>query len=147
MDFKKVMIPIDESPLSIIGLERGLALAAKLSAEVALVHVVDSRIITAETGFPAAKLLEELRKSGRSLLDRALAKATSGKAVPWTFIREGVPAKEIVAAANEWGTDVIVIATHGRSGVSRFFMGSTAEEVLRHATCPVLTVKFQPDYS
>lgn len=56
-------------------------------------------------------------------------------------LAEGDPAKEIVRAAVEAGCGLIVMATHGRSGLQRLLMGSVAEEVLRHAPCPVLTVK------
>ena len=57
------------------------------------------------------------------------------------LLREGPPAKEIVQTANENACDLIVMGMHGRTGLRRLLLGSVAEEVLRHATCPVLTVK------
>jgi nucleotide-binding universal stress UspA family protein len=59
-------------------------------------------------------------------------------------LREGDPATEILALAQEIGCDLIVIGTHGRTGVGRLLMGSVAEAVLRRAPCPVLTVKGLP---
>ena len=56
-------------------------------------------------------------------------------------VRYGIPYDEIVTAAHEMKADLIVISTHGRSGLSRAMMGSTAERIVRHATCPVLTVR------
>ena len=56
-------------------------------------------------------------------------------------VREGEPHSEIVAAAEELATDLIVLSTHGRTGIAHVFLGSTAEKVVRHAGCPVLIVR------
>ncbi|MFN8515911.1 MAG: universal stress protein [Thermomicrobiales bacterium] len=58
-----------------------------------------------------------------------------------TLLREGAPASDIVAAAQEWQADLIVVGTHGRGGLGRLVLGSVAESVLRDAPCPVLVVR------
>lgn len=68
------------------------------------------------------------------------AAAISGNAQAWKFLREGTPWKEIVESAREWPADLIVVGTHGRSGLTRLLFGSTAEGVVRHARSPVVVV-------
>jgi len=75
----------------------------------------------------------------RGLLDTAAA-AMSGHAQAWKFLREGMPWREIVESAREWPADLIVVGTHGRSGLTRLLFGSTAEGVVRHARSPVVVV-------
>jgi universal stress protein family protein len=70
----------------------------------------------------------------------AAAPQRTGVPPPWQFLREGKAADQILAAAREWEADVIVIGTHGRTGVSRIVLGSTAESVVRHGSCPVLVM-------
>ncbi|HLF70653.1 MAG TPA: universal stress protein, partial [Dehalococcoidia bacterium] len=63
---------------------------------------------------------------------------------PWRFLKVGKPAPEIIAAAKEWRADLIVIASHGRSGLGRLVLGSVAQAVVHEAHCPVLIVR-SPD--
>jgi nucleotide-binding universal stress UspA family protein len=73
---------------------------------------------------------------------RELATAEIGSSVAWKpIIRQGRPATEIVEAAREIEADLIVIATHGHTGLKHVLLGSVAENVVRHAPCPVLTVR------
>ena len=68
-------------------------------------------------------------------------------APPLEFLAIGAPVEEIVKAAQDWPADMIVIASHGRSGVRRLLLGSVAEGVMRHAACPVLVVRAKRDCS
>jgi nucleotide-binding universal stress UspA family protein len=136
----RVLIAIDESPFAAKALDAGAALARLTGAQVGLVFVVDPRgAVAPEGGVSAGEMLDILRAEGKQLLRSAEGKAAL-PAKPWHFLREGHPADEIVAAAREWGASYIVIGTHGRTGVSRLLMGSTAEAVVRHAPCPVLII-------
>ena len=90
-------------------------------------------------GIPAGESLATLKRECQAFL--AAAAQRSGEPPPWQFLRERKPADEILAAAREWEADAIVIGTHGRSGMSRLVLGSTAESVVRQALCPVLVVK------
>lgn len=78
-----------------------------------------------------SKLRFVLFKSGRERPDDLIKRVSPEIAQPGTILKDGIPGEEIVASAREWGADLIVIATHGRSGRSRFLMGSPAESILR----------------
>ncbi len=141
MTFRRVLIALDSSAIAAHALEVALGLARALGAEVALVHVVDPKLaIAPEAGVPAATLMAEAKREGQELLTAAAARAAS-PAPPWQFLREGKPSGEVIAAAREWAADLIVLGTHGRSGVARAVLGSTAEAVVRHAPCPVVVVR------
>lgn len=140
MTFGRILIALDESALAAHAVTVGCDLANALNADVALVYVLDPTLAyLPESGIPAADLMAELKREGERLLSAAAKRRGDNPA--WHFLREGKPADELLATAREWNADLIVIGTHGRSGVSRLVMGSTAESVLRRATCPVLIVK------
>ena len=141
MGFQRVLIALDASPVAVHAVEVGSELANSLRAQIALVHVVDPKGASApEGGLPASVVLDDLRQEGRQLLKAASARI-GGDPPPWEYLIEGNPSREIVKAATEWKADLIVMGTHGRSGISRAFLGSTAEWVVRHSAIPVLTVR------
>jgi nucleotide-binding universal stress UspA family protein len=141
MPFHRVLIALDGSAIAAHALDVGMTLAQALGAEVSLVYVVDPTVaVLPESGVPPARLLAELRSEGHELLAAAAARIGSTPP-PWQFLREGKPPEEIVAAAQEWSADLIVVGTHGRGGLSRIVLGSTAESVLRQALCPVVVVR------
>jgi nucleotide-binding universal stress UspA family protein len=140
MSFRRILIALDDSAIAAHAVEVGTELAAALKAQAALVYVVEPGLaFEPDGGIPAAELLAALKRECQAFL--AAAAQPSGDPPPWQFLREGKPADEILAAAREWEADAIVIGTHGRSGVSRLVLGSTAESVVRQAPCPVLVVK------
>jgi nucleotide-binding universal stress UspA family protein len=140
MTFGRVLIALDESALAAHAVAAGCDLARALKADIALVYVVDPTLaFLPESGIPAADLMAELKREGERLLSAAAKRI--GDSPTWQFVRMGKPADEVLAAAREWNADLIVIGTHGRSGMSRLVMGSTAESVLRRAACPVLVVR------
>lgn len=140
MDFSKVLIAVDGSRHSDHALEVGLALARRLSAEVGLVTVVDpSPAVTVEAGVPSADILSLLRQEAAGVLEKA--RAAAGGLNVTAHQREGSPAAEILQTAREWGASLIVVGSHGRSGLGRLLMGSTAEHVARHAGVPVLLTR------
>src|SRR5574341_2290068 len=138
MPVGRVLIALDGSALAAHAVEVGMGLVQALGAEAALVHVVDPKLATApEGGIQAAELFADLKRTGQALLTAA-ATRLAGTVPPWQFLREGPPAREIIAAAREWHADLLVLGTHGRSGLARMVLGSTAEAVVRHAPCPVV---------
>ncbi|HVO95523.1 MAG TPA: universal stress protein [Terriglobales bacterium] len=141
MSFQRILIALDESPISVHALEVGSELAKGLAAaQIALVHVLDPKIAYApEGGLPASTVLDEYREQGRRLLRRASLRI--GEPQPWEYLVEGNASRKIVSTAEEWNADLIVIGSHGRSGIVRAFLGSTAESVIRQARIPVLTVR------
>jgi universal stress protein A len=144
MSIHRILTALDDSAIAAHAVEIGTELATTLTAKAALVYVVDPRrALQQGSGIPAAELLATLRREGQAFL--ATAAQRTGLPPAWQFLREGKPADEILAAAREWEADLIVIGTHGRSGVSRILLGSTAESVVRDAACPVLVITPQRD--
>ncbi len=88
----------------------------------------------------AGELLDDLRRQGEELLQRACAALPDGTGVE-TLVREGRPDREIVAAARAWGATLIVIGSHGHTGLGRWLFRSTAEAVVCQAPCAVLTLR------
>ncbi len=140
MSFQRILIAIDGSPLAAHAADVGIELARSLNGEVALIHAVDpAQNWVPESGVPAAELIKLAEQDGKRLLAEFAPRATL-QAPPLEFVQVGKPATEIVKAAKDWRADMIVIASHGRGGVSRVLLGSVAEGVMRHASCPVLVV-------
>jgi nucleotide-binding universal stress UspA family protein len=139
MRFQRVLVAIDGSEFAAHALEVASSLASAVNGQIGLVHVIDPKFVGSETGVPADQIWALRRADGQGLLDRA-ASAIPGQPHPWKFLREGTPWKEIVRSAREWPADVIVVGTHGRSGLTRVLFGSTAEGVVRHAQKPVVVV-------
>ncbi len=141
MSFRRILIAVDESAFAARAVDAGLELAGSLGAEVSFIHVIDPSLVSApESGIPAAELIALAEQDGRRLL-AAFVKRVSLQLPPLEFIHVGKPATEIVKAAKDWPADLIVIGSHGRGGFERLLLGSVAEAVMRHSTCPVLVVR------
>ena len=82
----------------------------------------------------------QIRESGKKELE-TLQRTVADNVSSETALRQGSPYVEIIKAAKELGIDLIILATHGRTGLAHVFLGSTAERVVRHAGCPVLVVR------
>jgi universal stress protein A len=141
---KTILVPVDFSAGSEAAVEWAQVIAARFGAVLILLHVVDSSanaIIGGPGGVlappPAAALYEELRDEAR----RAMADLAARTPGAQTILRDGTPRLEILAAAQEVGADLIVMGTHGRTGLAHLLFGSVAEHVVRHAPVPVFTVR------
>lgn len=157
MKLHRILAPTDFSRSSGFALEWAANLAEALRADLTLLHVVseeEGRILEEVIGEGAAvqvprgvreNVLEERRKKFteqfRIVLPEYLRKALTVEEV----LRIGVPFLEIVKTAKEKDVDLIVMGTHGRTGLSHVLIGSVAEKVVHHAHCPVLTIK-HPQY-
>ena len=141
MGVARVLIALDESPIAAHAADVGIELAAALGAALAFVHVVDpAAVAEPEGGIPAPDLVAYAEQDGKRLL-AAFRPRVPAAMTPLEFVRVGTPAAEIARAAADWHADVIVIGSHGRSGVTRAILGSVAEAVMREAPCPVLVVR------
>ena len=144
---RKILAPFDFSEHSRTALAAARDLAADYGASLELLHVVEP-IMEPHPYVPLhyrseAFALPELMARVREDLGPIAAEIV-GDAVPHTIeVRDGNPAWQIVEHAEEAGVDLIVIATHGRTGLARFFLGSVTERVVRGAKCPVLTLKVE----
>lgn len=142
---KRMLVPTDFSPASDIALTYAIDMALRHGAAIHLLYVVDEG--SAATAFPDGFYVE-LPGLRAKLVDDATRRLTeltqqcAAASVPATFdVVTGRPAPMIAQEATARGTDLIVMATHGRSGVAHLLLGSVAERVLRTAPCPVLTVR------
>lgn len=142
MNFKKVLIAVDESPFAAHAAETGSELATALGAEVAFVTVVDTSSMhyTGDTGVSEEEWNAMMRSDAKALL-QAFAARRPLTPPPFEFVEEGKPAAKIVEAAQQWQADVIVMGSHGRGAVTAVLMGSVAHGVLHHAPCPVMVVR------
>jgi nucleotide-binding universal stress UspA family protein len=145
INLKRILLPTDFSEHSAAARQYACAFADQFRADLHLLHVIqDLAPLVPEPGVaipPPADYLQELEASARSLLERFLDPQPPAGISIVREVRHGPPFLEIVRYAKENDIDLIVIGTHGRSGLAHVFMGSVAEKVVRKAPCPVLTVR------
>jgi len=142
----RILVPTDFSDYSSPALKYGCAIAARFDSELHLLHVVpDPAMLVPEA---AAFSVESMQAQTDALKQEAQNSLTSLPADGWSdgkpIVREvriGAAFLEIIDYAREKDIDLIVIGTHGRSGLMHVLMGSVAERIVRKAPCPVLTVK------
>jgi universal stress protein A len=139
---KTIVVPTDFSTESLKAIQHASALAQEFGAVLWLVHVVERPPVLPESPVAAALFTsEELTRAARVRL-HAWAQDEVDELVPAQVeARVGKPYLEIVDAAKLHDADLIVIATHGHTGLKHAFLGSTAERVVQHAPCPVLVVR------
>jgi len=140
---RSILVPVDFSAPSNQALLYALALAEAHDARLTLLNVVEP--IGAMPDFASNPLVvdsREVTERARKGLDRIVAREHIAPArLEQQLVRHGAPFHEITAAAAELKSDLIVIATHGYTGLKHVLLGSTAERVVRHAPCPVLVVR------
>ncbi|AKV01025.1 Universal stress protein family [Labilithrix luteola] len=139
MAIRRVLIAVDESPIAVNAAKVGVELAQSLAAELGFVHAIE-RCEGYTPGCPSAELLATASDDAKKLIEQLASNMGNIRAVV-SFVPVGKPAEEIVKTAGAWPADVIVLGSHGRSGLKRVLLGSVAEGVLRHAMCPVLVVR------
>lgn len=144
---ERVLVPIDFSEFSKMALSYGCEIARRFDAEVHLLHVVqDTYPMIPEAGalLPSAQdyFSELTRSAERDLQTLPSQEDLTGLRVK-RCVTSGVPFLEIIRYAREIEADLIVIGTHGRTGLTHVLMGSVAELVVRKAPCPVLTTRLK----
>lgn len=144
LGFKTILVPIDFSPHSKNALKYAVPLARNFGAGLHLVYVVEPTVYPADLGFGQVVMPgveDELRSKGESEL-ASLVQTDIGRSVKATVaVRTGRPHQEILIEAEEKKADLIVVATHGHTGVEHILFGSTAERIVRSAKCPVMTIR------
>ncbi len=141
---RSILVPIDFSEHSKNALKYAIPFARQFNASLELMYIVEPTIYPADfsfgqVGFPNVE--EELRKRGADELDALIKSEIAGQVEATRTIRTGRPFYEIDQYAKEKNIDLIIIATHGHSGMEHILFGSTAEKVVRSAPCPVLVVR------
>ena len=142
---KKVLVSTDFSEAAHKAMPYAASLAEEYEAELHIVHVVEDSLYYAQFVYDGAPfdptvLIEGLVEDRKKKLAEVL-KLVPASVKAKTHLRRGLVASEIIAAAKETDADVVVLATHGRTGLSHLIFGSVAERVVRECPCPVLTVR------
>lgn len=145
MKLRRVLHPSDFSRASAAAFTRAVALAKASRAELVLAHVMSLPVPMAGDGYIPPRVWEEMEASSRAYaqkqIDALVAKARKAGVRVKTLLLTGVPHERIVKAARSQRADLVVMGTHGRTGLKRFFLGSVAERVVASAACPVMTVR------
>jgi universal stress protein A len=144
MDIRRILAPTDFSDLSKQGVKSALELAEIFGAKLLLLHVVEPPPYPVEGIVPShlgATLLDDLERQATNELAQALSETQTSGAEVARRVVTGVPYRKIVDVAEEEQSDLIVMTTHGRTGLGHLVMGSVAEKIVRTAPCPVFTIR------
>lgn len=144
MIIEKILVPVDFSDYSKKALNYATDLALHFNAKIVLIYVVEPQIYPADFTMgqvAAPSINNELTKISQKELNSLVEKEIGERIPTEVLIKIGQPFQEINDTASELDVDLIVIATHGHTGVEHLLFGSTAEKVVRKAPCPVLTLR------
>jgi nucleotide-binding universal stress UspA family protein len=142
LKIKDILVPVDFSEPSLKALKYALAFAEQFGAKLFLLHVVEPVVVPDFASVPMPMDNNRLATSAKARLEHLCKRrGLERRLVHKKLVRTGTPFREITDAARALKVDLIVIATHGYTGLAHAILGSTAERVVRHAPCPVLTVR------
>ena len=139
VDLKRILVPTDFSEYSAVSLDYACSFAEKFNAELHLLHVLEMHASSTPV-FAGGLVLTPQVQESRTAAEKSLLELECGReAIRATVV--GPPFLEILRYARDNEIDLIVMGTHGRSGLAHVLVGSVAERVVRKASCPVLTVR------
>lgn len=142
---RRILHPSDFSSASGAAFKKAVEMAKTGRGELMLVHVVSPVAPVAGEGYISPKMYEEIAASSRAWaqkqLDKLVAKAKTSGVRAKGSVLEGSAHEQVVRFARSKHADLIVMGTHGRSGLAKLFLGSVAGRVVAAAPCPVLTVR------
>lgn len=143
---RRILVPVDFSSFSLLSLQTAREMAEMWGAELTVLHVMALPPALSASGEPSVvyanweRMQEEIREESERELEAIMNEAGvnhhAQKISVW-----GHPAAEVVDMAQTGDFDLIVMSTHGRTGLARMVMGSVAENVIRHAPCPVFVLR------
>ena len=137
MEIRHILAPTDFSEHATQAVTTAFELAQTFGAKLSLLHVIEVPVYAIEVALP----LEDLERDARRALARLLPEAAAAHVDVTRLVDMGVPYQKIVEMATAEEVDLIVMATHGHTGLSHLVLGSVAERVVRLAPCPVLTIR------
>lgn len=145
IDLHRILIPTDFSKFSQIALTYASAFAEKFAAELYLLHVIQDLAVfipdMITVAPPPVPTVEQMTKAVQEAFDRIIKDNRLDRFPIHRDVREGTPFYEIVRYAKEQNIDLIIMGTHGHTGLTHMLLGSVTEKVVRKAPCPVLTVR------
>jgi nucleotide-binding universal stress UspA family protein len=138
--YERILVPTDGSAQADRAFEQALDLAETYDAQLHLLNVVDVSALAGE--FDAVTVVDQLEDSGERAVERLRERAEeAGIDDVRTVVVEGVPHRTILDYAGDHDVDLVVMGTHGRTGLDRYLLGSVTERVVRQSDVPVLTVR------
>ncbi len=148
----RLLVPVDFSPCSARAVDQAIALAEQLGGSIELLHAWNppyefggfiGNLTVSDEGEPRS-VVELLRRESERQLEALAARTQPRFAALKATLVDGEPRESIAAHAEPARCDLVVMGTHGRTGLSRLLLGSVAEWVIRHAQVPVMTVRMEP---
>ncbi len=144
MEIRKILFPTDFLEGTADAVPYAVDLAKKYNARLYILHVIYE--VTKATGLYVPhvtldELYSSMEEEAAKEIEKAYREELRGFNDVEYIIKKGIPYEEIINFASDEGIDLIVIGTHGRKGLDKLFFGSTAEKVIKHAHCPVMTIR------
>ena len=146
---RKILVPTDFSEDSDLAFRMALSIAVKYQARIFLLHVISNTVQQSladyclDQSIVARVLSESIVFSNEKLQEVIDKNQQSGNIKVIPDVRKGQPYEEILKEASERKVDLIVIASHGKTGLQKYFIGSVTEKVMKEAKCPVLLIRSQ----
>jgi nucleotide-binding universal stress UspA family protein len=150
IEFKRILVPLDGSPLAEKSLPAAVALAQKFGSQIIVLRVLDIPVPTPPTSHPEVTIgwVREARQhaheEAESYLETVQGELDQQGVKTRILLRDTAPAEDILDVAGAEDIDLIIISSHGRSGLARWTFGSVADKVARHSPCPVLLIRQRP---
>ena len=136
---KRILVPVDFSKCSLKALQYAIPFARQFGAELTLLHVISPAVVL-QTSELAPQGISEATAAAKEGLEE-LRKTVGPEIASRSLVRNGSPHIAIIDAAKELDIDLIILSTHGSTGLRHVLLGSTVEKVVRRAGCPVLIVR------
>lgn len=144
MKIERILIPVDFSEYSKMALEYSIEFSKKFNSELILIYVIEPIVYPSDFGLgqiPINQVDFEIQSKAESELKKLVEEKVPSELKASYVVKTGKPFLEIISAAKEYDCDLIIIATHGHTGIEHILFGSTAEKVVRKSPIPVLTVR------
>ena len=146
--YQRILVATDGSATARQAVDEAIRFASEQKAQLRVIHIIDENVIYwSADGVILDSVFETLRRSGQAILDEAVALAASAGVRAQTVLQETVGKRVpevIIAEAIAWPADLLVVGSHGRSGVGHLLLGSVSQAVVRLAPVPVLLVRGRP---
>jgi nucleotide-binding universal stress UspA family protein len=143
INISKILVPIDFSATSLLAFEHAVSLAKHFNAKLFLLHVIEHNLFMHNIFLPETKVVDfgNISNIAENKLNELIANLGNDSGIEAvSMVQEGKVTSSVVRAADLVEADLIVMGTHGSSGIEEFFVGSNAERVVVNAHCPVLTI-------
>ena len=142
MDFSRILIAIEGPPLAYKVMNIGYNLYKVFKPKIAIVHCIDIpyALRGMETGIIPPEIEDLEIDNTNEMMDEVISKYKFNKKDIEKFIPKGVPQEEVIKISHEWKPDLMILGTHSRTGISKFFLGSVKEKIVQKANIPILIV-------